>query len=130
MMNKIVLILFAALIFFPESARAQMSEDAKIEQLLVAVKQTPEDARFLRNGNEYGREQAAEHLRRKYQHGKRYAGTARLFIENIASKSSVTGAEYRIRFVDGTTMTTREFFTEELKKIEKRDEAPESSQLP
>jgi len=124
MMNKIVPILFVTLIFFSGiSARAQMSEDAKIEQLLAAVKQAPEDARFLRNGNEYGREQAAEHLRRKYQRGKKYAGTARLFIENIASKSSFTGVEYHIRFVDGTTMTTREFFTEELKKIE-------SSQLP
>jgi hypothetical protein len=88
----------------------------------------PEGTRFMRNGTEYSSEKAAEHLRMKYTSGKKHAGTARLFIENIASKSSITGIEYRIKFVDGNTVTTREFFLEELKKIEKTGDASESPQ--
>jgi hypothetical protein len=128
-MNKIVPILLAMLIFFSGiSAYAHMSEEAKIDHLLASVKQMPEGTRFMRNGKEYGSGKAAEHLRMKYARGKKHAGTAKLFIENIASKSSLTGIEYRIRFVDGSTVTTREFFLEQLKKIEKKEEAPESPQ--
>ena len=120
-MNKIVIIFFATLFLFSGiSAHAQMSEEAKIEYLIDSVGKAPEGTKFIRNGKEYSSEKAAEHLRTKYEKGKKHARTAGLFIENIASKSSVTGNEYHMKFVDGRTVTAREFFTEELKKIEKR----------
>jgi hypothetical protein len=94
-----------------------MSEEAKIEYLINSVKNAPKGTIFIRNGKDYSRDKAAEHLRTKYRRGKKYAATAELFIENIASKSSVTKVEYRIKFPDGKTVTAREFFIGELKNL-------------
>ena len=118
-MKKMVLLFFATLfIFTGTGAHAHMSEEAKIDYLIALVSNMPKDARFIRNGTEYGSERAAEHLRAKYQRGKKYAATAELFIENIASTSSITGRAYSIAFADGRTVTAREFFREELRKLE------------
>ncbi|HBT96836.1 MAG TPA: hypothetical protein DEB25_03945 [Desulfobulbaceae bacterium] len=119
-MHKIVLVVLTALFLCSGiSAHGQMTEEAKIEQLINSVEKAPESTKFIRNGREYGNGKAAEHLRTKYKRGKKYAGTAELFIKNIASESSLTGKEYHIRFADGRTVTARQFFIEELKKIEK-----------
>ena len=118
-MNKIVLLFFGVYCTFAGvTLYAQMNEAAKIECLINSVKKAPEGTKFVRNGKEYGGEKAAEHLMTKYKSAKKYAGTAELFIENIASRSSITGIEYVIKYPDGKIVTAREFFTEELKKIE------------
>jgi len=118
MLKRVVLCLAALSIFFGICAHAQMSEEAKIDHLINAVKKAPDGTTFIRNGKEYGSEQAADHLRTKYQLGKEHAGTAELFIEHIASRSSMTGIAYRIKFADGKTVSAHEFFLQELKKIE------------
>ncbi len=124
MERKIVVLFLATLLLFAGTdAHARMSEEAKIERLIAAVHNTPEGTRFIRNGSEYSGERAAEHLRSKYARGKKYAATAALFIENIASRSSFSGKDYSIKFVDGITVTAREFFTEALREIEKNDAA-------
>ena len=94
-----------------------LSDGVKIEYLINSVRETPEGTKFIRNGTEYSAEKAAEHLRTKYKNGKKYAGTVECFIENIASRSSLNGKEYIIKFPDGKTVPAREFFTEELGKI-------------
>ena len=117
-MNIITRIIFATLLIcYGISAHAQMSEEAKIEHLIASIEKMPEGTKFVRNGVEYGSEKAAQHLRMKYEKGKKYAATAELFIENIASKSYMTGEKYLIKFADGTTMTARDFFLAELEKI-------------
>lgn len=98
---------------------AVWSEEEKIEYLIALIRTMPEGTKFLRNGREYGSGKAAEHLSMKYRRAKKHAATAELFIENIASRSSISGRDYSILFFDGTTVTAREFFTEALKKITK-----------
>jgi hypothetical protein len=121
MIPKIGILFFSMLFIFSiNCAHAQMSEEGKIEHLISSVSKTPEGTEFIRNGKAHSNVEAAGHLRRKYKSGKKHAATAKLFIENIASKSSFTGTEYSIRFVDGKTVTAHEFFTEELMKIEKK----------
>jgi len=44
--------------------------------------------------------------------------TAREFIERIASKSSMSGRPYHVKFADGKTMLASQFLSEELKRIE------------
>ena len=118
-MVKTAVLFFAALVVFSGiDARAQMSEEAKIAHLIDAIRNAPDGTRFIRNGTEYGSEKAADHLQAKYRHGKEHAGTAELFIEHIASRSSMTGVPYRIKFADGKMATAHEFFIQELKKIE------------
>ena len=51
---------------------------------------------FVRNGNVYPAHEAAEHLQRK-RASVRIELTPEQFIENIASKSSMSGEPYRIR---------------------------------
>ena len=118
-MKNIAVLFFTALFVFSGiNVCAHMSEEAKIEYLIASVKKTPKGTKFVRNGKEYDSERASRHLKTKYTRAKKHAATAELFIENISSKSSVTGIEYSVRFADGETMTAREFFTEKLKEIE------------
>ena len=44
--------------------------------------------------------------------------TARYFIENIASKSSMSSKEYAIRRKDGTQMASNDWLLAELKRFE------------
>jgi Family of unknown function (DUF5329) len=59
------------------------------------------------------------HLRQKLGSAGSWVETASDFIENIASKSSITGAEYEIRFEDGRVVTAGEFLGQELLKLRK-----------
>lgn len=98
--------------------QAQTNEEAMIERLIMVVETMPEGTKFIRNGTAHDGGRAAEHLRMKYANGKKYASTAELFIENIASRSSLSGRDYTIAFADGKTVTAREFFMEALRKIQ------------
>ena len=55
---------------------------------------------FVRNGSEHSAADAADHLRMKYQRGRRYADTAEAFIDRLASESSWTGEVYTVRCGD------------------------------
>jgi Family of unknown function (DUF5329) len=45
--------------------------------------------------------------------------SATAFIENVASRSSVTGKDYENRFPDGRTVSARNFLLEELSRIQR-----------
>jgi hypothetical protein len=97
--------------------RTALTELEKIERL-IAVVAAQENARFIRNGSEYTAAAAAEHLRTKLSAAGSQVQTAEDFIDQIGSRSSVSGQEYQIRMGDGRTMTTREFLQHELAKLE------------
>ena len=67
---------------------------AEIEYLLTTMGQS--DCTFIRNGREHDAADAEAHLRMKYRRGKRYAPTSEAFIENLASKSSMSRKPYLI----------------------------------
>ena len=67
---------------------------AEIEYLLTAIGSS--GCAFVRNGSLHSAPEAEEHLRMKYQRGKRYAPTADTFIERLASKSSISKEPYYI----------------------------------
>ena len=68
--------------------------EVEIEHLITTVGES--GCTFIRNGSRHDAEDAASHMRLKYRRGKRYATTAELFIERLASKSSFTGTPYKI----------------------------------
>jgi hypothetical protein len=90
-----------------------LSEQGKIEQLIEAVAKL-DGATFIRNDTEHSAAEAAEHLRTKWEAARDQITTARQFIDEIASKSSLTGEPYQIRFADGKTVTASEFFNQRL----------------
>jgi len=79
-----------------------LSERERIERLLRIVERS--EVIFIRNGVEYTGSQAAEHLRRKLEAAGTEQMTLERFIEEIGSRSSMTGKAYHVRLADGTVM--------------------------
>lgn len=98
-------------------AAAALTEPEKIERLIAAVAAL-EGAVFIRNGDDHTPSEAAEHLRTKLDAAGERITTARQFVDQVASGSSLTGEEYSLRWPDGRTTTSREFLEAELAKLE------------
>lgn len=90
------------------------SESAKINYLITSV-EALEGATFIRNGSEYDAQSASKHLRLKLKVAGGKVKTAEDFINLCASKSSMTGEPYLIKFADGTTVQSERFFRDRLK---------------
>lgn len=94
----------------------QLSEAQKIERLIGFVHNL-KDAVFIRNGEEYSAEQAAQHMQLKLKNAGSRVQTADEFIERCASRSFLSGKDYQIRLA-GRTRPSAEVLREELRKIE------------
>jgi Family of unknown function (DUF5329) len=103
------------------AARADPSaaERARIERLLDALA-ARKDIRFVRNGKEYTGAQAADFLRGKLQWQIDRVGTMQDFINQIGTRSDSSGNVYLVRVADGRELTSAQFLTQELRRIEKR----------
>ena len=88
-------------------------EDARIEYLLTAVASL-QDAQFIRNGKPYDSKAAIDHLRTKLRAAGSRVQTAEDFIRDCASKSSISGNPYEIRFADGTVLLAADFLRQKL----------------
>ncbi|MFM9985961.1 MAG: DUF5329 family protein [Flavobacteriales bacterium] len=91
-----------------------ISEKDKILQLIEIVEQS--DIIFIRNGEEHNAQEAAAHLRRKYEYAGSDIQTAEQFITNIASRSSSTGEAYRVKLKDGSLVDAEAWFRERLRE--------------
>ena len=78
---------------------AAAMERAKIEYLLARIRRSP--CTFIRNGEAYGGSRAAMHITWKYRKALKQIKTADDFIEEVASRSRVTGEDYLVKFSDG-----------------------------
>jgi hypothetical protein len=111
----IILILLAA-----APARADWNDEkVRIDYLIHEVEQV--QGSFIRNGREYMPAEAAAHLKMKLERamGSWFAPdkdhwTAELFIETIASKSSISGKPYQIKFDTGQTVEARDWLRNRL----------------
>lgn len=100
-----------------DAAIAGLTESQKVERLIQFVRGM-KGATFIRNGSEHTCKEAADHLQSKWEKHKNQVKSAENFIEEIASRSGMTGQDYLIRFADGTEVTTNEVLTKELKRLE------------
>ena len=92
-------------------------EMSRIERLIRYV-EAQKDMKFIRNGSEYSCSDAGRFLRGKMEAMGAEVTTAREFIERIATKSSMSGRPYHVKFADGRMMPAADFLGEELKRIE------------
>lgn len=106
-----------ALVAIPVHAMAP-AEKAKVEHLLTYIGGL-RGCTFVRNGKEYDAVAAEKHLRMKCEKAGDRLGDARDFIERVASRSTVSGEEYKIRSADGTVRPCRDILLEELARYEK-----------
>lgn len=96
------------------TSHAADTVEQEIDHLLNAV--VSSDCIFIRNGKEYGGEEAKNHLNLKRRRGKRYFSSAEEFVERLASSSSWSGNAYYIRCGDAERQLAREWFTAVLQK--------------
>jgi hypothetical protein len=122
---KIFSYIVPLIVFFtlPVLARDVTRELQKTEALLEVVKSS--DVIFIRNGTEYTAKEAYEHLKKKLKAAQkswfappREKWTAQLFIEKVASRSSLTRKPYLIRSKDGKVIEARVWLLEKLRVIE------------
>ena len=92
-------------------------EQTRIEKLIRFV-ETRQDMTFVRNGTEYSCADAGKFLRGKLESMGKEVTTAREFIERIATKSSMSGQPYHVKFADGRMMPASQFLGEELKRLD------------
>lgn len=92
-------------------AAEESSMEEEIDYLIARVADS--DCTFIRNGREHDAEAARDHLQMKRERGKRYYDTTEEFVLRIASQSSWSGKDYRIRCGEATS-TAKEWFTERL----------------
>lgn len=92
-------------------------EQQRIDYLIQSLSSVP-GAVFIRNGSEYGAQDAQKHLREKLAFGGQRVKTAEIFIDYCASQSSITHRPYQIRFADGRTTNTSTFLRERLKEFD------------
>ncbi len=94
------------------------AEKAKIDYLLQKIEHL--EASFVRNGLSYPGPTAANHLRSKLDQAlmQNFFGepeyTVQDFIEEIASRSFITGEDYTIRFPNGGEVTARDWLYQTL----------------
>ena len=98
-------------------------EQARIDKLIRFV-ESHKDMIFIRNGTEYTSEDAGKFLRGKLESMGSDVHTAREFIDRIATKSSMSGEPYRVKFADGKTMLASQFLGDELKRLERLERQP------
>ena len=97
----------------PATVFADQAE-TEIEHLISTVGES--GCTFIRNGSRHDAEDAASHMRLKYQRGKRYATSAELFIERLASKSSFSGKPYAIECPGSDAVPSGEWLTARLQE--------------
>ena len=85
---------------------AQVDED--IESLIKQVTSSP--CTFIRNDKRHNQQEAAQHLRRKWDYAKDDVTDIQVFINEVASKSWFSGKPYMVECGD-ETITSQEWLT-------------------
>jgi hypothetical protein len=93
------------------------AERSRVERLIKYV-ESRTDVQFIRNGTAYSSQDAASFLRGKMDQMGEGVMSARQFIEQIASRSTMSGQPYMIRYPDGRTEYASKFLGDELKRID------------
>lgn len=113
-------------LWLPASLADELAaHEQKRVNFLIECVQRLQGAVFIRNGDEHSPGDAAKHLSMKLQRAKSSwfappAGswTAEMFIDKLASRSSLTGRRYQIRFADGSVVNAGDWLREQLSRYD------------
>lgn len=82
--------------------KADKDETKEIQILLKKIETS--DILFIRNGEEHSPKEAADHLRSKWKQSGGKTKTKQAFIDQLATKSSMTGELYYVILEDGSKL--------------------------
>ena len=105
--------------FFPGFVSGENPTVAKEEITHLLEYMEESDCIFIRNGREYNGKRARQHMERKYNYAKGAILSSDSFIENIATRSSISGALYKVRCKDGE-ISCADWLRAELKRFRKQ----------
>jgi hypothetical protein len=113
---------FAFLLFalVTDAVADDAAVEAEIGFLIEAIGDS--GCTFVRNGKPHSARDAEEHIRMKYRRGKRYASTAELFIERLASKSSMSRKSYWMECPGNEPVRSGDWLKSELKRYRENRE--------
>ena len=98
------------------SQAVNMTEEEKVNHLIDYLRHLSGSV-FIRNGQEYSPDKAADHLLSKWNKHKKKVKTAQGFVERLATYSK-TDEPYQIRLQDGHVVKCGDLLNQELKRIE------------
>jgi len=114
-------ILIVMAFFYPGFLSAENCAIAEKEIAHLLQYMAESDCIFIRNGREYNGKRARNHLERKYNYAKDKILSSDSFIENIATRSSISGELYKVRCKDGE-MSCADWLRAELERFRKQNE--------
>jgi hypothetical protein len=129
-LRQLLLLLTALLALSPLAAFA--GSNPEIEALIGRVEHA-QGVVFIRNGSDHSAVEAAAHLRRKLGAAHGRITTAEQFIDNIGTRSSMTGIAYRVRFADGREIDSAAWLRQLLRELRAervRSPRPAASAVP
>ncbi len=110
--------LFAVLLTAAIASGLDPQSKSEVEELISFVQTS--GVRFIRNGTVYSGAEGADHLRDKLARAGDRVKTTDDFITGIASKSSLSGKPYVVKFADGRTQPTGDWLHEHLAEVRRR----------
>lgn len=120
-MSRLVYVAVFLMAAMVSAEKDEALEQARIQFLLDSIARL-DGAVFIRNGTEHSAIAAAEHLANKLSRAQKsfFAPpksdwTAEMFIEKLATKSSMSGQLYKIRFADGREMAAGDWLKQQLR---------------
>ncbi len=115
MLKKFLLFSFLLLL---NSEAAESNYKAEISHLLNYVKTT--QCVYIRNGSEHNGQEAAKHIKSKYDYFESDISSAEDFIRLSATKSTISGTKYYIKCPGSPKIESGQWLLEELGRYRKK----------
>lgn len=114
---RLLRLLALLLAFACLNATAATPPNPEIDQLLATLGHS--QCQFYRNGTWYDAAAAQAHLLKKYQylHDHKLAETTEQFIDNGATKSSMSGEAYQVRCGEAPAQPSAQWLREQLRSL-------------
>jgi hypothetical protein len=116
------LVLFLGIFVTTQALALSPEEKVRTESLLTELGKQ-QNLTFTRNGTEHNATDAESHLRLKLRKTEKRLNTTEQFIDNVASKSSITGEIYQVKDAQGNVLPANQYLHDLLKdKVDSKSE--------
>ena len=118
---KLFLVLSVCLIsfgFVNAQSKHILTESDKIKFLLNELEKSDPNLKFIRNGEEFTGKDAREHMQKKLDYAGKRIKTVNDFIDQIATKSYLTGNVYYVKLPNGGRVESAKWLRDTLKKLD------------
>lgn len=109
------LVFFLGIFVTTQALALSPEEKARTESLLAELGKQ-QNLTFTRNGTEHSATDAESHLRLKLRKTEKRLNTTEQFIDNVASKSSITGEIYQVKDAQGNLLPANQYLHDLLKE--------------